>query len=175
MSNNSSKQACGRRVKWRKFVDPRIYEQHLDLAQLLRNHRIQLVQIRGLGHLGLHRQKAVPNRLHRILERLRVAPGNCHPRALFLQLLRRRKRTSGNGAGRVRRTAKSQKQPLFMRFFCILRKHNRMAKTASEYPTLSTISLESGPDTWATYVRYNCHPCVRPLNEDSIGSARLAI
>src|SRR6267378_2716890 len=81
------------------WTSRRAAEQHVDFSELLGNRCIQLVQIGRLSYVGLHCQHAIPNRLHRILERLRVAPRDGYARAFFLQPLRCRKSDAAVSSG----------------------------------------------------------------------------
>src|SRR6266852_2274709 len=80
-------QAFGCIREWRKFRDSRVHKQHVNLAELLRNLGIQLVDVRELGHIRLHRQHTIANRLHRLVERLLAAAGNSHARPFLLEAL----------------------------------------------------------------------------------------
>src|SRR6266436_62604 len=100
--NNFVLKALARRRQRRKLVNPCIDKQHVDLSELLRDRRIQLVQVGRIGHIGLHRQHAVADRLDRISQCLGVASRNGYSRAFFLQPLRRRQPDAAVSSGYYR-------------------------------------------------------------------------
>ena len=67
---------------------PRIHEEHVDVAELLRHHPIEPLDVLQLGHVCLHREQAVTDGLHGLVERPRTPSGDGHLRPLLLKASR---------------------------------------------------------------------------------------
>src|SRR6266404_6139599 len=83
-------QAFRRRREWRKLVDPRVREQHVDFSEFLQDCGVEFVQISRLRDVCSHGNHVLADLLYRFVQRFLVAPGNHHARALFVKPFRRR-------------------------------------------------------------------------------------
>src|SRR5207247_173200 len=81
-------QRLGRIRKRREFCHARVHKQDINLAELLLNFRVQLVDVCQLGHVRLHCQYAVADRFYCLVQRLLASARDSHFCSFFLQTLR---------------------------------------------------------------------------------------